>query len=159
MSVSRSVSSSGRKSSGPSEGSRTPAKKCLICQARLLSKKTLVWIQGVVVWIGKDQIAIDDGSGIARIDVSNHTRRDLASDAANIKNGDYVLIVGEVRGRYKGHRMGLIASTLRNLSPLGVMMESMWHLEVVDAFLTSKEKQCGAEDASNVEMIDDSKHA
>ncbi|PXF42561.1 hypothetical protein BWQ96_07723 [Gracilariopsis chorda] len=118
-----------------------PARKCLVRHARFLGKKKTVWIQGVVVWTGENQFAIDDGSGIARVDVLNHRKRDLASCVLSLKVGDYVLAVGEVIGRYKGHRLGLRATTVRTLTQSGDMMESMWHLEVIDAFLYRKEKE------------------
>lgn len=118
-----------------------PARKCLVRHARSLGKRKTVWIQGVVVWTGENQLAIDDGSGIARVDVTNHRKRDLASCVPSLKVGDYVLAVGEVIGRYKGHRLGLRATTVRNLTHSGDMMESMWHLEVIDAFLYRKEME------------------
>lgn len=116
-----------------------PAKKQLIRVARNLPKRSHVWIQGVLVWKSENQIAVDDGTGIARVDVCNQEKRDLASCVHTLDEGSYIMVVGETAGKFKGHRLGIRAMTVRDLTAQGVMMESLWNLETVDAFLHEHE--------------------
>lgn len=118
---------------------QAPARKSLVRQARLFPKNTIIWIQGIVVWKHKDQIAVDDGTGIARIDVHNMKKRDSASDVENLQVGNYVMVVGEMAGKFKGRRLGVKATTLRDMTSHGAIMESFWFAEVVDGFLICAE--------------------
>lgn len=120
-----------------------PARKTIIRRARLLPKWTSVWLQGTMVWKKDSQLALDDGSGIARVDVHNQEGRDLASCVHTLKLGDYIMVVGDTAGRFKGHRLGIKATTVRDLTGQGPMMETMWNLEVVDAFLLQHELSKG----------------
>lgn len=115
-----------------------PATKCLIRTARLLPKLTVVWIQGIVVWTSEEQIAIDDGSGIARVHIQHYDRRDLASCIQHVKVGMYVMVVGEFMSRFRGFRMGMKATTIRDLTPHAPEIECLWNLEVIDAYLYKK---------------------
>ena len=115
-----------------------PAQKGLIRTARLVPYKTVVWIQGTIIWMGDEQIAIDDGTGVARVHILGYERRDVAAALDKLEVGKYVMAVGELYKKFRGHRMGMKASTIRDLSSHGPLVESLWNLEVVDAFLHKK---------------------
>lgn len=117
-----------------------PAQKGLIRSVRLVPKKTVVWIQGTIVWMGDEQIAIDDGSGVARIHILGYERKDVASALDQLHVGKYIMVVGEMHSKFRGHRMGMTASTIRDLSSHGPLTESLWNLEVVDSFLYREQK-------------------
>lgn len=116
------------------------AQKGLIRTVRCLAKGTSIWIQGVVVWVSETQLAIDDGSGIARAALQEYMRHDSSPP---FREGQYVMVVGIMLKRFKGHRMGMKATTICDLTS-SPMLETMWNLEVADAFLYGKEKGASA---------------
>lgn len=115
------------------------AQKGLIRTVRCLEKGTSIWIQGMIVWVSETQVAIDDGSGIARVALQEYMYQDSSPP---FWEGQYVMIVGIMLKKFKGHRMGIKATTICDLtsSPL---FETMWNLEVADAYLHECEKSAG----------------
>lgn len=118
-----------------------PAKKAFIRTIRTLPKLTKVWLQGVVVWIYAGGIAVDDGTGIARVAFVRYDRLDLASPVDTLTLGMYVMVIGEVRQKLVKMRVGIRALTVRNLTPQGPLMDSLWALEVADAYLAHAERE------------------
>lgn len=123
------------------KSSNLPATKGFIRSVRELPKLTKVWIQGVIVCIYVEGMAVDDGTGIARVAFLNYDKLDIASPVNSLGLGMYVMVIGDVRRKLVGNRVGVRALTVRNLTTQGPMMESLWALEVADALLSKHEKR------------------
>lgn len=87
------------------------------------------------------QFALDDGSGIARTSLKHYKKEDSAAQVHTLREGQYVMVVGELLHKFKGHRLGMQATTIRDLTPHGPMVDTLWNLEVADAFLYTHEKK------------------
>lgn len=120
-----------------------PACKGLIRYVRTLPKESLVWIQGTIVALTEKEVSIDDGSAIARVQFN--PRRDSALSVEALRPGGYIMVIGSMSAKLKGYRMGMRAFTIRDLTPNAAFLETLWNLEVVDAYLhrhsIEKEKQ------------------
>lgn len=127
----------------------SPATKSLIRTARFLPRYIPAWIQGTIVWRSPDLIAVDDASGIALVSLKLLPKEDPAAIIDVLSAGMYVMIIGRVIRRLIRGRVGMVATTVRDLTVYAPMLECLWNLEVVDAFLWEKEK----EDASQTEHI------
>lgn len=114
-----------------SEG--TSACKGLISYVRTLPKESLVWIQGTVVGLKQKEVSVDDGSAIARVQFN--PKRDSALNIEALCPGAYIMVIGLMSAKLKGYRMGMRAFTVRDLTPNAVFLETLWNLEVVDAYL------------------------
>lgn len=79
------------------------------------------------------ELAVDDGSAIARVQVN--PKRDPALSLQRLRLGSYVLAVGTMCAKLKGTRMGMKAFVVRDLSVNGGILQTLWNLEVVDAYL------------------------
>lgn len=135
------------------ESKYATSQRVLVLSARTsLAKGTMVWIQGLVVWRNDagDDVLVDDGSGIARVYLDALEGPDNVSQHASIKVEDYVLVTGEFRGRLRHGRIRVQANTIRNLSSLGPMAESLWHIEVVDAYLDREERIPASEKQADI---------
>lgn len=111
----------------------TPARKGFILYVRTFPKGTEIWIQGTVIATAENEITIDDGSAVARIQYK--VKRDNSLDETAYRTGAYIMAVGKMSMRLKENRMGMLAHTIRYLSPNGPFLKKLWELEVVDSFL------------------------
>lgn len=91
--------------------------------------------------MSETQFALDDGSGIARVSLRHYKKEDSASQVHKLREGHYVMAVGSLLHKFKGNRLGMQATTIRDLTPHGPMVDTLWNLEVADAFLYSHEKK------------------
>lgn len=117
-----------------------PARKSFIHSVRALPKLTKVWIQGLIVWKYGEGIAVDDGTGIARVAFLQYDKMDIASPVTDLRVGMYVMVVGDYRRKLVRNRIGIRAMTVRDLTLQGPLMESLWALEVADAVLRAHDK-------------------
>lgn len=124
-----------------SNASMQPARKLLIRHARLFPLRTNIWIQGIIVWHQSHLLAVDDGSGIALINTQQYVKQDAAANVDALKAGMYVMVAARTFKKFRRNRLGVVATTIRDLSVNAVTEECLWNLEVVDAFLLEKEKE------------------
>lgn len=119
----------------------SPATKSLIRTARFLPRHIPAWIQGTIVWRSPDLIAVDDASGIALVSLNLLPKEDPAANTDALFAGMYVMVIGRVIKRLIRGRVGMVATTVRDLTVYAPMLECLWNLEVVDAFLWEKERE------------------
>lgn len=120
-----------------SRSSTLGSRKCLIAALGAIRSDAPVWLQGVVVRIEEDSFVIDDASDV--VDVSSVLLPSMdvpgAKVVSNLQIGDYVMVVGQTtRAQYPSVR----ATTVRSLKHVGPMAESVWHVELADAYLRSR---------------------
>lgn len=130
-------------------GQRALCCKLFIDQARRQAHalpRVSAWLQGIVVWRNESLLLIDDGSGLALVNASS---ADVA-DASALKDhviveGDYVLVTGlaalprdEAPGLARD--VDIVPSTVCKLPASKVpLLESLWNIEVVDAWVRGRD--------------------
>lgn len=119
--------------------SSSSSQKGLISYVRTLPKNSIVWIQGTIVGLTENQISIDDSSAIARVQFNQ--KRDAALNIEALRPGAYVMVVGQMCAKLKGFRMGMRAFTIRDLTPNAAFLQTLWNLEVVDAYLHHRQSE------------------
>lgn len=129
----------------PASGTSIPecAQKGLIRVIRELPKKTIVWVQGIVVKKYPGHLVVDDGSGIARVPLTDALKiRDAAFNEDDFQLGSYIMVIGRMHAKLKNFRVGINATTVRTLSSdQAPFLESLWNLEIVDSYLYQFETQ------------------
>lgn len=112
-----------------------PSRKCLIGALGSVRANAPVWVQGVVVRVKSDCFALDDASGVIVVNTSLLASLDApgADTVERLHVGAYVMVVASLADTHV-----LRATTVRALE-IGGMAESMWHVELCDAFLRARD--------------------
>lgn len=121
------------------------ARKSLVRALARARGSAPVWLQGVVVRTSEGTGAgagflLDDGTGVVRVTTALLPSVDAAGALDGVAPGAYVMAVGHCMRDAGGGVLSVRATTVRALAGVGVMAESLWHVELADVHLRERGK-------------------